>query len=200
MNWCKSLSAVLIAVVALTPMPSRAQSSNLPSGVYSSPQNGTVGNNAQGQENYIGQTYRILPFGLQDLGGWLVGEPTGGRFYNIAHVQTGGLVTDTPQAQKQMLWFETSVPPDSQGVISYQVLDAINLPPLKTSDVLVGSAGLECMRNGKRDPELVAIATNSDTDYLQQIKQAWRANRQAGKFEEIPPRDIVCNNTSRGYR
>lgn len=212
MNWCKSLTAALIAVVSLTPMPSRAQSSpmpsrpqsspNLPSGVYSSPGNSLVPNGQQ-QQNYLGQTYQILPFGLQDLGGWLVGEPVGSRLYNVASLQTGALITDAPQAQKQMLWFETVVfpaDPDPEGRVSYKVLDVLNLPPLKTSDVLVGSPGLQCTRNGVRDPEIVAIATYSDTNYLEKIKQAWRANRKTGKFESIPARNIVCDNTSRGYR
>jgi hypothetical protein len=144
-----------------------------------------------------------LPFGLQDLGGWLVGEPVGSRLYNVAFLQTGALITDAPQTQKQMLWFETVVlpaDPDPEGRVSYKVLDVLNLPPLRTSDVIVGNPGLQCTRNGVRDPEIVAIATYSDTNYLQQIKRAWRANRKAGKFEDISTRDIVCDNTSRGYR
>lgn len=188
MKWYKSLTAATIAVMTLAPLSSGAQSlPNMPGEVLSSP--GSSGNPLpmvpQAPASYVGLSYQILPLGLQDLGGWIVGEPQGGRLYAISRVQ---------QEQKQMLWLELIVPPDSQGRPTYKVLDVINLPSIQSSEELAGSAGLQCLQNGARDPELIAIAKYDDANYWRQIKRAWRANRNAGKFQEIGTSNIVCDN------
>lgn len=211
MNWCKSLTAALIAVVALTQVPSGAQSPpNIPPGNQLSPvPSGSARPRVQqGPVSFIGLTYQILPFNpqnsgfLQDLGGWIVGEPIGGRLYSLARVQTssGQFIGGAEQGQKQMLWLQAILPPDSQGRVSYKVLDIINLPQIQPSDVLVGSPGQPCVQNGVANPELVAIARYDDRNYLRQIKRAWRANRTAGKFQEVSAGNIVCDNRSVGYR
>ncbi|MBW4617351.1 MAG: hypothetical protein KME21_29860 [Desmonostoc vinosum HA7617-LM4] len=55
-----------------------------------------------------------------------------------------------------------------------------------------------CLLKGVRDPEIVAIVKYQDSEYWRQIKKAWRSNRNLGKFEEISPRNIACENPGWG--
>ncbi|MBD2496679.1 hypothetical protein H6G75_20405 [Nostoc sp. FACHB-280] len=58
--------------------------------------------------------------------------------------------------------------------------------------------GGSCLLNGVNDPEIVAIVKYQDTEYWRQITKAWRSNRNSGKFEEISPRNIACENPGWG--
>jgi hypothetical protein len=141
----------------------------------------------QNSPSYIGLRYRDIPKGLKDLGGWIVGNPQAGREYAIAHVKKGN---------QEMLWFEILVSIDSQGKPTFQVIDVLNLSKLNKSDQ-IGHNG-SCLLKGVRDPEIVAIVKYQDSEYWRQIKKAWRSNRNLGKFEEISPRNIACENPGWG--
>ncbi|MGH1394545.1 MAG: hypothetical protein ACRAVC_10995 [Trichormus sp.] len=141
----------------------------------------------QNNQSYIGLLYRDVPTGLKDLGGWVVGNIQEGREYAIAHVKKGN---------QEMLWFEVLVSRDNKGKPIFQVIDVLYLPKLNKSEQ-IGHGG-SCLQNRVRDPEIVAIAKYQDAEYWRQIKKAWRSNRQIGKFEEISPRNIVCQNPGWG--
>lgn len=145
----------------------------------------------QQSTGYVGLRYRELPAGLQGGGGWLVGS--GNRNGELA-------VTKISKGSQQMLWLETVVAYDSTGKAQYQVIDVLTLPPLASSEEIAGGSGYYCRINGKYDPELVTIAkTESDTvQYMKRIRKAWRANRSTGRFEEIAPRNIACENPGWG--
>lgn len=70
------------------------------------------------------------------------------------------------------------------------VHDVLVLPTLNSNQMLVTSY---CRINGKEDPEILAIGEfETGTIPLKTIDQAWRANRQAAKFEEIATTGIEC--------
>ena len=140
----------------------------------------------QGSRNYIGLRYRTLPGNLQGLGGWTIGSPFSSPEYSVSHVQQG---------KKQMLWLELILSRDNAGKPLFEVKDVLNLPSLKSTEQL---ASVGCLVNGKRDPEVIAIAVLEDTEYWGKIRRAWRANRRTTRFEEISPRNIACENPGWG--
>jgi hypothetical protein len=107
-----------------------------------------------------------------------------------------------PSAAKKLhitsQWFEIIVARDSKGTPTFQVIDVLKLPKLSKSDTRAGGAGSPCLLKGVRDLEIVAIAQYQDAEYWRQIKKAWRSNRNSGKFEEISPRNIACENPGWG--
>lgn len=148
-----------------------------------------LADSAENNSSYIGlRYYNInLPQGLQYLGGSIVGEFQDNFTYAVSRIKKGN---------QEMLWFQTLSAPDSQGKVTAQVIDVLNLPQLGKLEEL-GFGGL-CMLNGVPDPELIAIAKSEETEYWKQIQKAWRSNRKLGKFEEVSTRNIVCQNPGWG--
>lgn len=142
----------------------------------------------QNNQNYIGLRYQDKPRGLKDLGGWIVGDPNASRVYGISHIV---------KQNQEMLWFEI-IFTDSQGKLNFQVIDVLNLPKLSKSEGVLGGQSSVCLLRGVRDQEITVIAKYQDTQYLRQIKKAWRANRKSNKFEGISTRNIACENPAWG--
>jgi hypothetical protein len=93
-----------------------------------------------------------------------------------------------------MLWLELIESRDKQGRVNVKVLDVIHLPKLTQTDYLLHY----CTRNGKQDPQLVALVKYEDNQHLKNIKKAWISNIQTGKFQEISTNNIVCANPGQG--
>jgi hypothetical protein len=117
----------------------------------------------------------------------LIGQLTAPPIYAVSVVTQGS---------QPVLWFEQVVAANASGVTS-EVLDVINLPNLSDSEELVGTGG-ECQQNGVADPEVIAIAHYTETEFLTQISQAWRTNRSTGKFETVSPAEVRCQNPGFG--
>lgn len=166
----------------LTELPSVAQ----PSGYLKSPNFPQVKQNTR---SYIGLRYQggKPPKGIQELTGWTVGigrEPD--QSYAVSYVRQGS---------QQMLWFLNLVSRDRSGKPNWEVIDAINLPKFNSGEEL---APPTCKLKGVSDPELIAYIIYEDKELLTNIRRAWRANRRTRKIEEIPPKNIVCQNPGWG--
>jgi len=70
------------------------------------------------------------------------------------------------------------------------------VPPLAPDERLfIGS----CDANGHLDPALVAIVVaDSAAARYTRIRQAWRVRPAEGRFEVVPVRGIMCEETDRG--
>ncbi|BAZ40698.1 hypothetical protein NIES4101_66590 [Calothrix sp. NIES-4101] len=136
--------------------------------------------------SYIGSIYQDLPPGIEYISGWVVGDQFNGREYSVTHIKKG---------YQQMLWFNTVVSRDKQGKATFKAIDTMNLPKINASQYL---GGWDCGRNGKKDPEIVAIVKNENSEYLRNTSRAWRANRKSGKFEAISTSGIFCINQGWG--
>jgi len=148
----------------------------------------STANNKQKSRRYIGLRYRDLPRGLESLGGWIIGDAVEGKEYAISYLKQG---------RKQMLWLEILLSRDSEGKPSFEVIDVLDLPQIKSPDQLSGGAG-QCKLNQVTDPEIIAIAKYQDAEFWTEISRAWRANRQSHQFERISPQNIVCYNPGWG--
>lgn len=137
---------------------------------------------------YIGIHYPPLPDGLAEGFGMLI-VPSDIGDYSLSGVHKGDL---------HMLWLSKQALWKSGGkwYQGWETLDIIFLPVLEgESEVLIPDG---CKINGDLDPEIIVVAVLDEEAYNtryvtnEKIKQAWRANRLAGAFEEIPTDGIEC--------
>ena len=126
--------------------------------------------------SYIGLTYRTLPKGFKDNGGWVVKD---GR-YRADFVQRGNT---------RMIWFTKVLPWNRGGAVPVQVVDVMELPTFPRSQELHFAF---CTFNGEDDREIFAIAEATDEDIRTNIRRAWRANTKTEKIESISPKGVAC--------
>ena len=83
-----------------------------------------------------------------------------------------------------MLWLETL---DGRERV---VRAELRVPPLAADErLMIGS----CDVNGRLDARVVAIVVaEPGVTRLTKIRQAWRADAQAGRFDLLPVAGIVC--------
>jgi len=72
-----------------------------------------------------------------------------------------------------------------------EVLDVLILPALKSREVFVY---FDCYAKGRRDSEILCVFDDTERQFFTRVRRAWRAKRREGKFEEIAPRDVKCEN------
>jgi hypothetical protein len=126
--------------------------------------------------SYIGLTYRQLPSGFKDNGGWVV---QGGR-YRADFVQRGNT---------RMIWFTKVLKWNRGGAVPVQVVDVMELPTFPRSQELHYAF---CRLNGVNDREIFAIAEATNDDIRTTIHRAWRANTKTEKVETITTKGVVC--------
>lgn len=136
--------------------------------------------------------YKNLPSELVVNGGSIVGDVNIPQPWALAWTQQGN---------DYGVWFErilsNVVTQKPRGLRNHQIiliLDAVKLPDGEPN-ILLG-----CERNGSQDPEIFVIAGDdgSDSEWVTDFKQVWRANRQTEKLEELSPVGIRCVNPSWG--
>ncbi len=120
------------------------------------------------------------------LGGALL-APLEGKEFGIEHRCLGGV---------QALVLERLVSRDAKGQPTWQELDRLVLPEIGRKELL--AYGYPCARDGKADPEIVAIVHLSDGPELTEIVRAWRADSARGRFEPINVHGITCPNPGAG--
>ncbi|NDJ17971.1 hypothetical protein [Myxacorys almedinensis] len=139
--------------------------------------------------SYIGLKYRDVPQGVDYIGGWVIDLQKNGDFKHA--------VTHVRDHNGEMLWLDRFINHDrATGKANFQVVDVLKLPLISKAQVF--SAHGFCMKNGNRDPDLIAIAKATDTQYRTTIYRAWKANRAKETFEEISTKGITCENPAWG--
>ncbi|MBE9013626.1 hypothetical protein IQ250_25905 [Pseudanabaenaceae cyanobacterium LEGE 13415] len=126
--------------------------------------------------SYIGLSYRILPKGFKDNGGWVV---KGGR-YRADFVQRGNT---------RMIWFTKVLPWNRGGAVPVQVVDVMELPTFPRTQELHYAF---CRLNDVNDRQIFAIAQATNEDIRTNIVRAWRANTKTEKFEPISTKGVAC--------
>ena len=126
-----------------------------------------------------------LPMGLKSHNHFMIASKHG-----VATPLEFG-VREVSKGKVKMLWFERVAERDRNRVLTWQVLDVLVLPPIKKNQVLATS---NCFVAKDFEPEVVALFDNEDKENLTRTRQAWRANRLTGKFEDVPLRGVRCRN------
>jgi hypothetical protein len=135
-----------------------------------------------GRTSYVGMRYSALPSGFSYEAGSTISRGSGGASqYAVSRVQT---------PRGNMLWLETIEPRDGRGVAERVVRGELRVPPLAADErLMIGS----CDVKGRLDVRVVAIVVaDSGVTRLTRIRQAWRADPTAGRFDLLPVADIVC--------
>jgi hypothetical protein len=133
--------------------------------------------------DYVGLQYDVLPEDFHFEGGAVLPPVNGGLAgsFDFAHVKT---------PRGDMIWLDTLGPATSRGLPNRIVRAELRVPPLSADERLfMGS----CDAGGKVDPRIVAIAVNpTNAARSEKVRQAWRANPSAARFDLIPVRGISC--------
>jgi len=135
--------------------------------------------------NYVGLRYESLPRGFAYLAGSVITPTPAGARGDFAFSQVR-----TPKGE--MVWLDSLGAPIRAGGRVRTVRAALIVPPLaKDERVFMAS----CDANGKLDPMIVALVVNSsEAGRFSKIRQAWRADVTAGRFEVIPLDGVVCED------
>ncbi len=135
-----------------------------------------------GRTSYVGMRYGSLPSGFSYEAGSTISRDGAGR-YAVSRVRT---------PRGDMLWLETMEPRNGRATAERVVRAELRMPPLAADErLMIGS----CDVNGRLDARVVAIVVDdSGVTRLTKIRQAWRADTQAGRFDLLPVADIVCED------
>jgi len=135
-----------------------------------------------GRTSSVGMRYGSLPSGFSYEAGSTFSHGSGaaGR-YAVSQVRT---------PRGDMLWLETIEPRDGRATAERVVRAELRVPPLAADErLMIGS----CDVNGRLDARVVAIVVaEPGVTRLTKIRQAWRADAQAGRFDLVPVAGIVC--------
>jgi len=133
--------------------------------------------------DYVGLQYDVLPEDFHFEGGAVIPPVNGGLAGNFDFARVS-----TPRGD--MIWLDTLGPATSRGLPNRIVRAELRIPPLSADERLfMGS----CDAGGKVDPRIVAIAVGpTNASRSAKIRQAWRANPRAARFDLIPVTGIAC--------
>ena len=137
-----------------------------------------------GRTSYVGMRYGSLPSGFSYKAGSTFSRGSGGAGrYAVSQVRT---------PRGDMLWLETIEPGDGgrRATAARVVRAELRVPPLAADErLMIGS----CDVSGRLDARVIAIVVaDSGVTRLTKIRQAWRADTQAGRFDLLPLAGIVC--------
>lgn len=143
---------------------------------------------------HVGDDFSPLSVDFESLGGWIVYESGSSEplRYGINIAKKGNEI---------YVLFEDMV--ERRGntpvweVLDVAVTPSNNIAPSDPQGEYYFSYG--CSINGSRlDPEIVALLGSQDTEFITDIRQAWRANRQTRKLEALSTEGIACTNPGWG--
>jgi len=133
----------------------------------------------------VGMQYDSLPSGYTYRDGSIIppGGATRGAEYDLAHVTT---------PKGDVVWLDSLGAPAAKGRRSKTVRAQLAIPKLANDERLFMAS---CDANGKLDPLVVAIVVNENgVTKFTKIRQAWRANISAARFDLLPVAGITCED------
>ena len=164
---------------------SRADAPRLPGGDTAVAASGGTISTSPAQRakvNYLGLRYEDLPKGFAYRGGAVITpSPIDGADYAFSQVRT---------PKGEMIWLDSLGASIRNGDRARTVRASLIIPPLAPDERLFMAS---CDARGKLDPMVVAIVVNEpNASRFTQIRQAWRADAGAARFDVIPVGGVVC--------
>lgn len=132
--------------------------------------------------NLIGKTIPPYPSGWQEEGGACLLN---------CNYSLGVLI----KAQQRLLYLGKNSPQSTASDPRWQVLDTMPYPEPPEGYELVYSA---CEHQGIPDPSLIALVKIADDEWLDQVRFAYKANINKGRFETISTQGVRCQNIGWG--
>ena len=189
----KRMQAVNVAMAALIvagctkQTDSRADAPGVPTGDTAVAASGagspiSMSPERRAQANYVGLRYEDLPKGFRyHAGAVITPSPAPGADYAFSQVST---------PKGEMIWLDSLGASIRNGDRARTVRAALVIPPLAKDERLFMAS---CDARGKLDPMVVAIVVNeANASRFTQIRQAWRADAGASRFDVIPVDGVVC--------
>lgn len=158
------------------PRPAPAQDSTAAAS-GSEPASPSAAGATPGSSSYVGLSYDTPPAGVKSVGGAILSGPGVRGNYAFTHVET---------PRGEMIWLDTI------GSSKRVVLAELTLPPLARDErLIVGS----CDVAGRLEPRAIAIVVNQPgASKFTEIRQAWRVDLRAARFDIIPVAGVVCED------
>lgn len=188
MRGCNLLAALLAAtVVAGCSRVERSAAADTTHGdsAATSATSSAAGGASAAKTRYVGLQYDSLPHDITYRGGAVIapGPATHNADYDVAHVTT---------PNGDMVWLDTLGAPVGRGLRAKIVRAELAVPQLANDERLFIAS---CDANGKLDPLVVALVVNEPgATRFTKIRQAWRVNIAAARFDLIPVAGIVCED------
>jgi hypothetical protein len=135
--------------------------------------------------SHVGLRYDSLPAGFTYKGGSLIPPSPNGPAgeYGFSHVVT---------PRGEMIWLDTIGAASGRASPSRIVRAELSIPPLAADERVFMAS---CDAGGKLDPLVVAIVVNEpNVSRFSKVRQAWRADVRARRFEVIPVNGVVCED------
>ena len=128
---------------------------------------------------------KMLPNGVREFGGALIGDINADPVYEIASVQKG---------KTKMLWLNVSTGKDSRGVTGWKVLDVVSFPALLKTDYLFfpGDPAIGCTRSGSDIPNFVGVGKIIPVRGIFKPSRLWIADLTTKKFKSISTSGVKC--------
>ncbi len=138
------------------------------------------------KEKLVGTIYRkayeITEFKDLSSGGFSIGTYAfNGKEYSIKKI--------TDDNSIKLLVFNEVVKRTDEGKAMFKIIDLLEISketdvfkkyPNKPIDIIS-----DVLQNGKKAPELFALAAYEEAEVMTEVYKVWRANRKTGKLEEI---------------
>jgi hypothetical protein len=141
-----------------------------------------------GQSKYVGYRFKpvlpnhILPNGLKDLGGSVIGDTHAKPLFGIGLVSKG---------TTQMLWLEKATVQNSSGVQEWEIRDVLTFLNFgKNQDLLFGTES--CTRDKRSDDLLVVFVDFIPRKKQYRVRKAWRVNLAHQKFISFSTKRVKC--------
>ncbi|WP_020396524.1 hypothetical protein [Thiolinea disciformis] len=99
------------------------------------------------------------------------------------------------KAEQRLLYLGKALPKSNANDVRWQILDVMPYPELPKGYEL---AEMACEVNGVADPSVMAIVKTAETEWLDQVRFAYKANTEQGAFETISTQGIRCGNLAWG--
>jgi hypothetical protein len=142
-------------------------------------------NPLRGASNYVGLKYGSLPSHFSYEGGAVLSRGAGGvnGDYDFSHVRT---------PRGDMIWLDT-LDAHGGGKVPARIVRAeLTIPPLANDERLFMAS---CDVAGKFDSRVVAIVVSEpNVTQFTKVRQAWRVNVSAARFDVIPVSGVVCED------
>lgn len=134
--------------------------------------------------NYVGLRYEALPRGFAyHAGSVITPGPVSGGDYAFSQVAT---------PKGEMIWLDSLGAALRNGDRARIVHASLVIPPLAKDERLFMAS---CDVSGKLDPMVVAIVVNEvNASRFTKIRQAWRADVGASRFDVVPLDGVVCED------
>jgi hypothetical protein len=120
-------------------------------------------------------------------------EPLGGYMLQSNKKSLNRLGVDSLKCNDRELQLLEQFMTDYAKGNKVKALDALLLPKLKPGELFMEQG--ECELNGKTDTNFIALVHLGRRDkvtWKNGVRAAWKPNLEAGKFEELSTKDIVC--------